>query len=142
MSDIRELTGGCACGAVRFQAHAPRDYHVCHCGTCRRWAGGPLMAVDCGAAVTVEGPVSVWNSSDWAARGHCSRCGSPVFYRLKTPGTHYLPVAAFDEQEGWEMARQIFIDHKPGHFAFANETPTMTEAAFLAAMAPDDEIRA
>ncbi|HET7410304.1 MAG TPA: GFA family protein [Paracoccaceae bacterium] len=135
MAETRRLAGGCACGAVRFTAEAPREYGVCHCETCRRWTGGPNLAVDCGSGVEIEGPVSVWNSSDWAERGSCARCGSPLFYRLKATGAHYLAVGAFDDQEGWEMTEQIFIDAKPAHFAFANETRTMTEAEVMAAWA-------
>lgn len=133
MAETRRMTGGCACGAARFTADAPRGYGVCHCETCRRWTGGPMMAVDCGTAVTIDGPVTLWESSDWAERGHCSRCGSALFFRLKATGAHYMTVGAFDDQEGWRMAEQIWIDARPAHFAFANATPTRTAAEFLAA---------
>src|SRR5699024_3402761 len=133
------MEGGCACGAVRFTAEAPRAYGVCHCTTCRRWTGGPFLAVNCGAEVKIEGPVTIWNSSDWAERGSCTRCGSGLFYRLKPNGDHYLAVGAFDDQQGWEMTEQIFIDRKPGHFAFATETHAMTEAEVMAAWAARPE---
>ncbi|NIT13149.1 MAG: GFA family protein, partial [Candidatus Dadabacteria bacterium] len=51
---------------------------------CRKWCGGPLMAVNCGTDVTFEGEdnITVYDSSSWAERGFCSGCGSHLFYRL------------------------------------------------------------
>ncbi len=40
-----EKTGQCLCGAVTFTAHnVEMHHHACHCGMCRRWAGGPVFA--------------------------------------------------------------------------------------------------
>ena len=37
-------TGGCLCGAVRYQAEAdPMRAVICHCVTCRRVSGAPMM---------------------------------------------------------------------------------------------------
>lgn len=134
MAAMRKMTGGCACGAVRFRAEAPMDYGVCHCTTCRRWCGGPYLAVNCGRAVEFKGDLRVWGSSDWAERASCAHCGSPLFYRLKPTGDHFMAVGAFDDQEGWTMTEQIFIDKKPGHYSFANDTRTATEAEFMASI--------
>ncbi len=135
MAGTRKHKGACACGAVAFTAEAPADYGTCHCGTCRRWAGGPTMAVNCGRSVEIAGDLLLWDSSDWAERASCAKCGSPIFYRLKGTGEHYMSLGAFDDQTGWTMTSQIFIDRKPGHFAFANETKTMTEAEVFAMVA-------
>lgn len=135
MTGTQQKTGACACEAVTFTATAPDHYSTCHCGTCRRWSGGPLMAVNCGPNVAFSGELLIWDSSDWAERGSCAACGGALFYRLKQTGDHYVPVGAFDEQEGWQMTGQIFIDRKPGHYAFANETGTMTEAEVFAMVA-------
>lgn len=135
MSEKRIMTGACACGAVRFAVQAPVEYDVCHCTMCRRWTGGAFLSANCGEEVRIEGPVAVWQSSDRAERASCQRCGSPLFFREKASGTHYMSVGAFDDQEGWTMVEQIFIDRKPAHFDFANRTRTRTEAECLAEMA-------
>ena len=37
-------TGGCLCGAVRYQAEAdPMRAVICHCVICRRVSGAPMM---------------------------------------------------------------------------------------------------
>lgn len=132
MTEKRIMTGACACGAVRFAAEAPTEYAVCHCEICRRWTSGAFFSVDCGGSVRVEGPVKVWDSSDRAERGSCERCASPLFFRVKETGEHSISLGAFDNQEGWTMTEQVFIDRKPGHFEFGNETRTRTEAECLA----------
>lgn len=87
--DIEMNQGGtCLCGNVSLSAK-PKSRHVgaCHCATCRKWGGGPLLVVDC-EALTIEGDehVGVYSSSDWAERGFCKACGTHLFYRLKEGG--------------------------------------------------------
>jgi hypothetical protein len=39
-----DLTGGCACGAVRYRlASAPMFVHCCHCGDCQRQTGSAFV---------------------------------------------------------------------------------------------------
>ncbi len=134
--------GGCLCGAVRFTA-AACDNHVgaCHCGMCRKWGGGPLLAVDCGRDVKFDGEesVGVYASSDWAERGFCARCGSHLFYRLKDSGQYMIPVGLFDEIGTPVLDHQVFIDSKPGWYDFANQTENMTGAEVFAMFAPKDQ---
>ena len=38
------LTGGCYCGAIRYEADGtPRDATNCHCSICRRTTGAPFV---------------------------------------------------------------------------------------------------
>ena len=44
-------TGKCLCGAVRFEAdNVETRIHSCHCGMCRSWSGGPLLAAGVGSS--------------------------------------------------------------------------------------------
>ncbi|MDH3762507.1 MAG: GFA family protein, partial [Gammaproteobacteria bacterium] len=71
------------------------------------------------------------NSSDWAERGFCKKCGSHLFYRLKDANEHQLPVGLFDSQENFHFDLQVFIDRKPAFYSFSNETKEMTEAEVI-----------
>ena len=95
---------------------------------------GPFFAVDCGSDVSFEGEdnLSVYNSSDWAERGFCKKCGSHVFYRLKANQHYMLSAGLFEDQKEFVLDHQIFIDKKPSFYSFANETVTMTEAEVFA----------
>ena len=100
---------------------------------CRRWGGGPLLAVDCGTAVKIAGDahVGVFDSSQWAERGFCTRCGTHVFYRLKQSGQYLVPAGLLDDAQ-LSFTHQVFIDEKPAYYEFVNETENMTGAEVFA----------
>ncbi len=139
MSDTVRAQASCLCGATRIHAGTvSRKMDACHCDMCRKWSGGPLLAVDCGTEVTIEGKenVSVYDSSQWAERGFCKRCGSNLFYRLKERDQYMIPVGLFEDLTGIVFSHQIFIDEKPAYYCFADETKNMTGAEVFAMYAP------
>jgi len=139
MSQPAAMTGGCLCGAVRFTASPPnRDVGACHCGMCRKWTAGPFLVLDCGATMKVDDAsnLGVYQSSEWAERCFCKKCGTPLFYRLVGQNLHFVSAEAFDDRNGFTFASQIFIDEKPAYYEFANTTHNMTGAEVFAAFAP------
>ena len=126
------MKGHCLCGAVGFSCPDAREIGACHCGYCRRWSGGPLLAVHCGPEVTFTGSehITVYASSEWAERAFCNRCGSHLYYKLLATGEYFIPAGAF-ESDDFEITSQIYIDNKPGYYALANQTPMLTEQQVL-----------
>jgi hypothetical protein len=117
------------------------DIGVCHCGFCRRWSGGPMLAVHCGPDVTFTGTdqIVVYASSDWAERAFCKQCGTHLYYKFLANGEYFVPAGAFDSGD-FKLASQIYIDKKPAYYAFANQTPTLTQEEVIAQYAqPDDD---
>ncbi|WP_432473542.1 GFA family protein [Amphritea sp. HPY] len=135
MSASNQLTTGCLCGAVSVVVNSTvRSVGACHCSMCRKWGGGPLLAIDCGTDVVltpIDG-VTVYDSSEWAERGFCANCGTHLFYRLKQSQQYIMPVGLFNI-EGLVFDHQVFIDEKPEYYRFANETKNMTGAEVFAA---------
>jgi hypothetical protein len=79
-----DFEGGCLCGAVRYRATGtPSNATLCHCETCRRAAGAPLVAWVTFAArgfrFTRGDPVR-YRSSPLVVRAFCGRCGTPLTY--------------------------------------------------------------
>ena len=135
MSDGTERRGQCLCGAVKVTAKsASNSAGACHCSMCRRWGGGPFLAVDCGTDVVIEGEdhVKVFDSSAWADRGFCSACGTHLFYRLKENGQLMLPAGLLEGQDELVFDHQVFVDEKPAFYDFSNETENMTGAEIAA----------
>ncbi len=135
MSETFAAKGKCLCEKVSIEAKATnKNLGACHCGICRRWSGGPFLALDCGTDVTIEGEenLGLYESSSWAERGFCKLCGSNLFYRLKEKQQYIVSSEIFDELP-LEFDHQIFIDEKPQYYSFSNKTKTMTGAEVMAA---------
>lgn len=131
MNEITEASGSCLCGAISVTAEtASTNVGVCHCSMCRKWGGGPYLAIDCQSDVSLTGAesLSVYDSSEWAERGFCAKCGTHLFYRLKEANQYIMPAGLLDIKEALTMDHQIFIDEKPDFYCFANETKNMTGA--------------
>lgn len=126
---MSEKSGRCLCGAVKFTA-TPKASRVdaCHCDTCRKQVGGPVMAVDCGGAVRFadESKLGVYQSSDWAERGFCPACGTALFWRLKDRSMYTINAGAFDNLDGFSLETEIFVDSKPDYYDFAQDTTKLT----------------
>ena len=134
-------TGHCLCGAVTYElAEVPTTYGACHCGMCRRWAGGIELGVQvpAGGITWTGADPATFKSSDWAERGFCGTCGASLFWRLIADGSMKgmmsLSVGTLDDMDGLAFETEIFIDHKPGSHAFAGDRKRMTEADVMAMM--------
>jgi hypothetical protein len=135
MSHVSAAKGNCLCGAVSVTT-ASMSHHIgaCHCNMCRKWGGGALLVVECGSDTSFLGEeyIGIYQSSQWAERGFCKKCGSHLFYKLKQNDRYYIPVGIFENTEGLVFEHQVFIDEKPEYYSFANETKKMTGAELLA----------
>jgi len=111
--------GGCACGALRFQAHGePLRVGLCHCMTCRRRHGAPFNAFATFAAAQVawQGPSNSWRSDKDGARFGCAVCGAPVFWGDDAGRLIELHLGSFDEvgaltpqYEIWTIRREPWM---------------------------------
>lgn len=133
-----DRTGKCLCGAVTFTAKELSDEaSACHCGMCRRWAGGPWIGVFTKAIdFADEDAVTVAQTSAWAERGFCAKCGSSLFYRLTAEGEHQgvtsVSLGALDDTSGVSLTKEWFIDRKPDVYALEGERTRVTEAEVMA----------
>ena len=137
MCDKVQLTGTCLCGTVKIAVSSEeKNYEACHCTMCRKWGGGPLLALNCETDVELFGEesISVFSSSAWAERGFCAKCGTHLFYRLKEIDQYHIPLGLLDTDAPMNFASQIFIDEKPAHYTFSNDTQTLTGAEVFASL--------
>jgi hypothetical protein len=95
------MTGGCACGRVRFTASVDNDdAYLCHCRMCQRASGSLSIAfVNLPQAdIAWEGEPDWFDSSPIAERPYCRECGTSLGFRYKEGSDKMdLSVAAFDD---------------------------------------------
>lgn len=98
MSD--EMTGGCACGKVRFTAQVQDDEaYLCHCRMCQRATGSVSIAFKSmkKADVAWESEPDWYQSSPIARRPYCAACGTSLGFAHPDSEKMDLTVAAFDD---------------------------------------------
>lgn len=142
MPDAQHLSGKCLCGAITFTVDSPTGtIGVCHCKMCRTWSGGLVFAIEDARdlAISGEGSLGVYKSSDWGERCFCKTCGTNLFWRSEQFGHIAVMAGSIEQEDNLTFANEIYVDHTPGYFAFANDTHKLTEAEFLAQFAPPAE---
>jgi|UniRef100_UPI000D38CCAC hypothetical protein len=101
----RAYTGGCACGAVRYEISAePLFQNHCQCRDCQRKSGtghGSYLSF-ARAGVKHSGPATLWDmvgdSGNVKTRAFCPTCGSPVYMTFKAmPDIFTVHAASLDE---------------------------------------------
>jgi len=134
-------SGSCVCGKVSFTATMKEGVGVCHCGTCRKWSGGNMMSAHAQSDIEFKGQenIATYASSAWAERAFCKECGTNLYYRLlpnpQSPnGEYILSAGLLDDQANLVFDHEVYVDHNPGWYSFANEASRqrMTEEDVLA----------
>jgi hypothetical protein len=107
-------TGGCQCGALRFETLAPLDQvYLCHCRMCQKAVGGPFAVytkLPRAAFRWTRGQPAEWASSSLGFRQFCAACGTPVGYRYaqgEETADQYLTGGVFDDYQGIVPAVQF-----------------------------------
>jgi hypothetical protein len=79
------MTGGCLCGAVRFELDGPFETVAqCHCESCKKLSGGVGTAngrTRSDAIRILEGAdvIRTYQPAEGSAKTFCSLCGSNLF---------------------------------------------------------------
>ena len=112
------LTGGCGCGAIRFEISEPLVAALyCHCTRCQRRTG-------CAAAVSArvapgsfrlvagEQLVGAWAPEGGLEKAFCSACGSALYARSPEGGEVVaVRMGAFDDDPGIRPGARQFVDY-------------------------------
>ena len=103
---MSNITGGCHCGAIRYQVEGELIVHaLCHCSDCRRHAGAPVVgwtmyARGCGQGdegaaqgLRIHPSMAAATSAPTAARG------SSTSMRTSCPGIIDIQSATYDDPD-------------------------------------------
>jgi hypothetical protein len=129
MSDAK-MTGGCMCGAVRYETTGP-SFGVghCHCRSCRKHNGAAVVTlagfkVD---QVTFSGDQrGIYQSSPGVGRAFCGKCGTPLTW--EGDGGELGPIlefhiSTFDNPEALVPTSHAFAPERISWFDVADNLP-------------------
>lgn len=123
---MAKVTGGCLCGALRFEAEGdPLRVGLCHCMDCRKHHGALFHA----SAIYSEDAVIIHGQSRHYQKRHfCPRCGSSVYSRSGEEielhlGSMDSPSVFAPTYELWTIRREDWLPPFPLRQSYEKDRP-------------------
>jgi hypothetical protein len=112
-------TGGCLCGAVRYEVAGPlREVVICHCSRCLRTHGHAAAYSACERAhlrlVRYDG--LRWYAASARERGFCARCGASVFWRADGRPTVSIAAGTLDQPTGLRTVAHVYTADRADYY--------------------------
>ena len=122
------ITGGCHCGAIRYEAEGEAHTHaLCHCTDCRRSAGAPMVAWASirRPRVKMRRPHPGLRVVGTRPAAFCEVCGTGLFYTNEAvlPGLIDVQSATYDDPDELQPQAHIQTAERIGWMATAHEFP-------------------
>jgi hypothetical protein len=124
------LTGGCACGAIRFRLEvSPYDTGWCHCHICQRLSGsaGMVFTTVAKSAYRIErgaARLGRYQSTSFGERTFCLECGTPLTIHVThQPNEIDLTVGSLDHPEAVTPGFHLFVAQAPAWLVIADDLP-------------------
>ena len=110
------FTGGCACGAIRYECSAEPMFSVnCHCRDCQHATGSAysaeLVVPKDALHLTKSTPTYYVRQSDsdtTIKRGFCAECGSPVLILNTIQPWSVIPAGGLDDPSEFQPQMDIY----------------------------------
>ena len=127
------LEGGCLCGAIRYRVSGrPTNTMICHCQTCRRAAGAPVVAwLTFGAAnfQFSKGQPVQFSSTPPVRRTFCGSCGTPLTYaHLDSPTSIDVTTCSLDDPQSFAPTHHSWLSHDLAWVRFGDGLPAFPES--------------
>jgi hypothetical protein len=125
------LSGGCLCGAVRYETDAePYGAGLCHCVTCRKASGAPMTAWFSVKAedLRLTGELRKHRSSDHAVRSFCPGCGTQLLFDdARYPDEVDVSIASLDDPDPVRPEKHIWTRSQLNWVRLADGLPSFAE---------------
>ncbi len=121
MAEPIRITGGCLCGALRYEAQRqPLAMGYCYCADCRKASGSGFIpfAMFSSAALNITGPIIAYASKAAngreAVRNSCAVCAGLVFGGpLGKTDSHTIYAGSADDPSWFKPTMAIFTRNAP-----------------------------
>ena len=134
-------TGGCLCGAVRYEVRGPlRAVVDCHCSQCRRTSGhfAAFTATRPEDLVLIEsGGLRWYRSSARGRRGFCEVCGSSLFWEPASGERVSIAAGTLDLPTGLATAAHVFVEDSGDYYTISDGLPRRVDGVHGITI-PDD----
>ena len=130
-----ERTGGCACGAIRFEITSPlMGVGACHCTDCQKGAGGGPNYVALAprdALVVTSGEATLFRSTGDSgaevARAFCAHCGTPLWSIPAHEPFLTVKLGALDDSSDLSPGMHIYVSSAPSWHPVDDKVPSFAK---------------
>ena len=135
MTNEVKMTGGCMCGAVRYEAIGDTfGVNHCHCKSCRRHTGGPVVTLAGYMADQVKFSGverKIYASSEGVGRAFCGNCGTPITWEsvssVRGGPIFEIHISTFDNPDVLVPNGHSFDSERISWFDIADNLPRFSE---------------
>ena len=136
-TDRANATGGCLCGAVRYEVRgALRNVINCHCSKCRRLHGHTAAYTSVRREDLIltrqdglEWYRSLSDETPNVHRGFCDRCGSSLFWDPKGIGdTIAISAGTLDAPTGLKTVGHVWVSQAGDYYEITDGLPKFAES--------------
>ncbi len=135
---MKKITGGCYCGAVRYQiATVPAWSAHCHCRSCQMALGGAFLTwakVAANDFVVTKGKIKTIQKTPGVTRGFCGDCGTSLTYDAKSEvdgqdwrADAWFAASTLDTPSIVEPKTHVFVSHRQPWVKLADDLPVFQE---------------
>ena len=126
------IEGGCLCGEIRYRASDEvSNSMICHCQTCRRAAGSPVVAwitVASNSFLVTHGCPVEYRSSSGVTRTFCGSCGCPLTYQHAARASEIdITTCSLDTPERFPPTHHSWLAHDLSWVRFGDGLPSFRE---------------
>ena len=134
MSDESE-SGGCLCGAVKFEFDKPNliSAHHCHCIDCQKSTGSGKATILMlpSKAIKMEGELKFHTTTTASGRnmnrGFCRECGSPVLSFIEEmPEVKFVKAGSLDDSSWLKIDSSFFSSSAHSWSPIDEDIPSFT----------------
>lgn len=124
-------TGGCLCGAVRYEIRGGlRGIVNCHCSKCRRFHGnfGAYTSIKSeNLTLVAQGGLKWYRSTTDETpnvqRGFCAQCGSSLFWHPKDQDSIAVTAGSLDDPTHLQTVGHIWVDQISDYYEIHDDLP-------------------
>ena len=124
-------TGGCLCGAVRYEIQGElRDVVDCHCSKCRKFHGHysaytsvPVKDLKIVKSQNLKWYDSTKDETAHVSRGFCNKCESSLFWYPRSHEKISVAAGSLDEPTGLQTMAHIWISQMGDYYKIYDDHP-------------------
>ncbi|MBT5496281.1 MAG: GFA family protein [Alphaproteobacteria bacterium] len=125
-------SGGCLCGGVRYDAAGdPLWVAHCHCTSCRKASGAPMVTwagYKPSAVEWTKTDPKDFSSSEGVLRRFCPNCGTPLTYEsTRWPDELHILVATLDDPESLTPKGHVYWSEHLAWLEIGDDLPKFAE---------------